>query len=204
MGLLKELGHTLGTVAGLVVATPVYLVGELVDSEFIKDVADTACKATIGTGDLLGEVAEGTGKCVTGIVHQNGREVGEGFGQVVNAGVNTAIGVGSGIVHIANQGIETAVAIGKGDTQRAIKAGKELAKVALVSTVAISASEVFGSGLDYDDDYALVENEGEHYVQPHIRRLSDGREIWVDGDGNTSIHRSTGWKQSNPDFRVKV
>ena len=205
MGFFRDLGHTLGQVAGAVVAGPVYLAGELVDSDFIKEVANTACNATIHTGDLLGIFAEGTGKCVSGIYHQNGKEVGEGLGQILDNSINTVVGLGKGIVHIADQGLTTAGAIVNGDTETAIKAGKELAKVALVSTLAIGIGDVIGNIIDTDadaDDYELVENEGTHYVSPHWRTLPDGREIWVDGDGNTSIHQDTGWIQSNPDFRV--
>lgn len=206
MGFLKDLAHTVGSVAGIVIAAPVYLAGEIVDSEFIKDIADTACRVTTHTGDLLGEVAEGTGKCVRGIVQQNGKDVGEGLSQVVGAGVNTAVGMGKGIINIVDQGAATAIAIAKGDTQTAIKAGKELAKVALVSTVAIGIGDVVDGFMDMEDvdDYELVENEETHYVSPHVRTLPSGREIWVDGDGNTSVHRSYGWTQTNPDFRVKA
>lgn len=88
----------------------------------------------------------------------------------------------------------------------AIKAGKELAKVALVSAVAVGVADVIDGIVDMDDveEYELVENENSHYVTPHMRTLPDGREIWVDGDGNTSIHRSVGWTQTNPDYRIKA
>jgi len=106
---------------------------------------------------------------------------------------------------VASQGLATATAIASGDTETAIKAGKELAKVAIVSTVAVGIGDVVEGLFDGDDDvYALVENEGTHYVTPHWRTLSDGSRIWVDGDGNTSINQGTGWIQSNPDFRVKA
>lgn len=207
MGFLKDLGHTVGTVAGVVVAAPVYLAGELVDSDFIKEVADTACRVTVHTGDLLGTVAEGTGKCIEGALNKDGRVFGEGLGEVVEAGVDTVVGMGKGMMHIAGQGLETAAAIANGDTETAIKTGKELAKVALVGTVAIGLADVMDGVVDmFDDDieYQVFENENVHHVTPHWRTLPDGREIWVDGDGNTAINQGTGWVQSNPNYRVRV
>lgn len=205
MGILKELGHTLGTVVGAVATAPIYLAGELVDSDFIRDVADAAHKVTVHTGDLLGDIAEGTGKCVIGLANQDGRAIEDGFGQVVGAGVSTAIGMGKGAVQVVSQGYATASAIAKGDTETAIKTGKELAKVALVSTLAIGIADVIDGVIDVGDvdEYELVENENTHYVSPHMRTLPNGREIWVDGDGNTSVHRDTGWIQTNPDYKVR-
>jgi len=42
------------------------------------------------------------------------------------------------------------------------------------------------------------------HVEPHWRILPDGTQIWVDGDGDTSVHTDGGWTQTNPDFRVKA
>ena len=104
------------------------------------------------------------------------------------------------------QGYTAVSAIAQGNTETAINTGKELAKVALVSTLAVGIANVIDGIVDIEDvdEYELVENENTHYVSPHMRTLSDGREIWVDGDGNTAINRSVGWMQSNPAYRLKV
>ena len=41
-----------------------------------------------------------------------------------------------------------------------------------------------------------------HHVTPHERVLSDGRTIWVDGDGDTTVDTSDGWFQGNPNYRI--
>jgi len=204
MGFFKELGEVVGTVAGAIVSAPIYVVGEVVDSDFIKDVAEATYKVTAHTGSLAGDIAEGTGKCVGGIIRQDGSAVGEGLGQVLEAGVNTVVGMGKGVAHVASQGIDTACAIANGDVETAIKTGKEVAKVALVGTFAVGVGDLIEGVTDLEDqDYVLMENEDTHYVSPHWRTLPSGERIWVDGDGNTSIHRDYGWSQSNPDYRVK-
>ena len=48
----------------------------------------------------------------------------------------------------------------------------------------------------------LTENPNMHHVTPHERVLSDGRTIWVDGDGDTTVDTSDGWFQGNPNYRI--
>ena len=47
-----------------------------------------------------------------------------------------------------------------------------------------------------------IENYNVHEVSPHERILPSGEVIWVDGDGDTSVDRDTGWTQTNPNYRV--
>lgn len=205
MNSFRTFGKDLGKLVGTVVAAPLYLASEITDSDFMRDVADTAVKVSSHTGGLIADVAQGTGKCIGGVINNDGKAIGEGLGQVLEASANTAVGMGKGMVHVVCQGAETAGAILSGDTETAIKTGKELAKVALVGAFAVGIGDVIEGVMDLDtDDYKLVENENTHYVTPHNRTLPDGRVIWVDGDGNTAIDRDYGWTQSNPDYRVKA
>ena len=54
-----------------------------------------------------------------------------------------------------------------------------------------------------DAEYTAEENPNTHHVTPHERVLPDGRTIWVDGDGDTSVHTQGGWEQHNPDYRIQ-
>ena len=57
-----------------------------------------------------------------------------------------------------------------------------------------------------EQEYITQENSNSHSVEPHWRTLESGKEIWVDGDGDTSIDRTVeqggGWTQDNPDYRI--
>ena len=64
MGFIKDLGKVAGSVAGLVVGAPIAVVGEVVNSEFLQEVGVGVFKVTERTGELLGNVAEGTAKIV--------------------------------------------------------------------------------------------------------------------------------------------
>lgn len=59
-----------------------------------------------------------------------------------------------------------------------------------------------------EQEYIAEENPNEHFVEPHWRTLESGEEIWVDGDGDTSIDRTVeqggGWNQGNPDYRTPI
>ena len=132
-----------------------------------------------------------------------------GIDKVVDSGVTYAKGVVNGTVRTAGNAIETASAIIDGDTDKAIKVGKELIKTAAIATFAVTVTDVLDDvGLfdDTDDIYAdndrFIENPNTHPVTPHERTLADGRTIWVDGDGDTSVDTFDGWIQSNPNYKV--
>ena len=218
MGFLKDLGQFAGQIAGVAIAAPVIIVGEVVKSDYIKEIGETAGNVTAHTGKILGSVAEGTVKCASGIINNDSKKVNEGFSEVVETSAKTVVGMGKGLVRTAEKGIDTVVAIADGDADKAIKTGKELVKIAAVSTLAVGICDVIG-GLDLDhdgipdiledhglfgdkDDVQLVENPNMHYVSPHNRTLPDGREIWVDGDGDTTVDTYDGWVQHNPDYRI--
>ncbi|MET1123530.1 hypothetical protein ABWU59_32075, partial [Priestia megaterium] len=50
--------------------------------------------------------------------------------------------IGKGIVHVSEKGVETVQAIREGDTDKAIEAGKELAKVAAVGVFSVGVIDI--------------------------------------------------------------
>ena len=207
MGFLKDLGKGIGSVAGVVVGAPVAAVGELVDSDFLKDIGKGAYNATKRTGEVLGSIVEGTADVVSGAVNSDSCKRSEGYDKIFTTTGEYIESIGRGICSLAGAGVDTVGAIVDGDTDRALKTGKELAKVAAVSVLSIGVVDAVDAvdGLDVitDDEYDLVENPETHHVDPYYRTLPDGRVILVDGDGDSSIDTGNGWEQSNPDFRIK-
>lgn len=216
MGFIKDVGLIAGKVAGFVVGAPIAIVGEAVDSSFLKEVGDGVFKVSGHTGELLGNAVEGAAETIYGTVTEDKTMQSNGINKVVDSGVTYAKGVVNGTVKMVGNGIETACAIMDGDTDKAIKVGKEIAKTALVATFALTVSDAI-DGLDdfgdsdndsliaFDDDYdndGYIENPNIHHVTPHERTLADGRVIWVDGDGDTSVDTFDGWYQSNPDYKA--
>lgn len=204
MGFIKDLGKLAGTVAGVAIGAPISLVGEIVKSDFIQDIGEGVYKVTEHTGELLGNVTEGVAETVYGTVKSDSVMQSQGLEKVVDGGTTYVKGMAKGMVKMASNGLETVGAIIDGDTDKAIRIGKDIAKTVAVGTLAIGVADVL-DGLDIvDDDFdgALVENPNEHHVTPHWRTLPDGREIWVDGDGDTNVDTFDGWYQSNPDYKA--
>lgn len=202
MGFIKDLGTIVGSIAGVAVGLPVRLAGEVVNSDFLREVSDGVFYASQRTGELVGNVAEGVTETVYGAVTEDSAMASQGFNKVLDSGATYVTGVVNGVGRMAVNGIETVDAILEGDTERAMKVGKEIAKTVVVGALAVTVSDVLDDVANFGQPTRLVENPNTHHVTPHYRTLSDGRTIWVDGDGNTSIDTFDGWEQSNPDYRV--
>lgn len=224
MEFIKDLGSFAGKVAGGVVGGAIEIVGEVADSDFIKDIGKGVNQVSSRSGELLGRLAEGTVDTVTGIISDDDYLKNKGKSQFINATVDTITGVANGVVTVGKKGIDTAGAILNGDTEKAIECGKDLVKIAAVSTLSIGVIDiidgldavdildgtnqmVLSDGIDIDDTVDAdfndvgIENPNMHSVTPHWRTLSDGREIWIDGDGDTSINTGDGWIQHNPNYK---
>lgn len=209
MGLIKDLGKIAGTIAGITVGAPVALVGEIVNSDFIREIGESAYKVTEHTGELLGNVAEGITETVYGTATSDKAIQSQGLSKVIDSSTSYAKGVARGTMKMITNGFNATDAILSGNTDEAIRLGKEIAKTVAVGTLAIGITNVL-DGLDtidgtdnsFTDNDSFVENINMHHVTPHVRTLSDGRTIWVDGDGNTGIDTFDGWFQTNPDYKA--
>lgn len=233
MGFLKGLGEGAGWLVGNVTGGLIKGVGELTNSEFIKDVGDGVKNSTEFAGKQLGNVAEGVWNVGSGLITKDDQKIDQGFGDLGEGIGNTAKAVGHGISTTVSNIGDVAGGLMDGDSNRALEGAKHLGKTALIATLGVSvldAADIVDingneGGLDggssltadptdhvmvensvEDKDYVQADNPNSHSVEPHWRTLSDGREIWVDGDGDSSINRSVeeggGWNQSNPNYRI--
>lgn len=224
MGFIKDLGSFAGKVAGGVVGGALEIVGEATNSDFIKDVGKGVNQVSSRSGELIGSLVEGTVNTVTGVISDDDYLKNKGKEQFSDAAVDTITGVANGFVTVGKKGIDTAGAILDGDKEKLIECGKDFAKIAAVGALSIGVIDAVdclcdldildGSdhiamfdGIDMDDtvdvdfDDVDVDNPNVHSVTPHWRTLSDGGEIWVDGDGDTSVNTGDGWIQHNPDYK---
>lgn len=209
MSFLKDFFTSTGQGAGFVLGGAIKVVGHTTDSKFIKEVGQGVENSMAYTGLVLGNVADGVVDVGIGIACHDERKIGQGFS---NLG-NTAVDVGSQVVNtvatVTKEGVNTVGCIIDGDLDGAKESAKHLGKVAVVSTLAVGIVDVVdgidGTEIQTDNpQYLTTDNPNTHYVEPHERVLPDGRVIWVDGDGDTSVNRDTGWFQTNPDYRIPV
>ena len=209
MGFIKDLGKMAGSVAGIAIGAPISLVGEVIKSDFIQEIGEGVYKVSGRTCELLGNATEGVAETVYGTLTSDKAMQSNGIDKVIDSGVTYAKGIAKGTAKMAENVIETGCAIMDGDTDKAIKVGKEIVKTAAVASFAITVTDVLddiGVFDDVDDTLAdndeFIENPNVHHVTPHERILADGRRIWVDGDGDTSIDTFEGWNQTNPNYKV--
>jgi len=223
MGFLKELGSFVGDVAGGIVGGTVNVIGELTGSEFIEEIGDGIKKASSFAGEKLGEAASGTWDVGAGIITQDEDQLNAGLSDMGRAVGDTAKAAGHTICNVVENGANVVGGIANGDTSRLKDGAKGLVKFGVVGALSFgvidlidgpdgeaptvgsdhSASVTTDAGLPTTaSDVTLVDNPNNHYVEPHWRSLPNGDQIWVDGDGDTSVHTDGGWTQSNPDYRV--
>lgn len=248
MGFLKDLGEGAGWLIGNVTGGVIKGVGEITNSDFIKDVGEGVKNSTEFTGKQLGNVAEGVWNVGSGLITQDDYKIDQGIDDLGEGVGNTAKAVGQGISATVSNIGDVAGGLIDGNSDRALEGAKHLGKTALIATLGVSVLDMTDivdvngneggfdggnnggnintSGIAMGDsgngnqihsvqmdnpsqqavDHIQVDNPNQHDVTPHWRTLSDGREIWVDGDGDTSINQSVeeggGWTQSNPNYRI--
>lgn len=214
MSFLKNLGKGLGEGAGFVLGGSVKAAGKFINNEFIQEVGESVDGSMKNTGNILGNVADGIAEVGIGAFENDSVRRDNGFS---NLGKTTKA-VGEQLLTAAGQivgdTIDTADGLIQGDWEKVKTSGRSLVKVVAVSTIAIGIVEAV-DGFDAagteslvaaDSNIALdsnqIENYNVHEVSPHERILPSGEVIWVDGDGDTSVNRDTGWTQTNPNYRA--
>lgn len=221
MGFLKELGSFVGEVAGGIVGGTVNLVGEITGSEFIEEIGDGIKKASAFAGDKIGEAASGTWDIAAGIITQDQNQLNHGLDDLGQAAGDTAKAAGNTLCNVVGNGANVVSGLIDGDSDRLKEGAKGLVKFGAIGALSFgvidlvdgiegdapAASPDYIANFSSDDvssDTTLVDNPNNHHVEPHWRTLPSGEQIWVDGDGDTSVNTNEGWVQSNPDYRVKV
>lgn len=211
MSFLKKLGAGLGEGAGLVLGGSVKKAGEFIKNDFIQEIGESVEGSMKNTGNILGSVADGIAEVGIGAFENDVDRRNKGLSDL---GTTTKV-VGDQLLTAAGQivgdAIDTVDGIIEGDIDKVKQSGRSLVKVAAVSTLAIGIIDVV-DGFDASGAESSVaastlpegqiENYNVHDVSPHERVLPSGEVIWVDGDGDTSVDRDTGWTQTNPNYRA--
>jgi hypothetical protein len=161
VGFLKDFGSGLGSLAGAVLGGPIKLVGEVVDSDFIREVGDDVEKATARTGDVFGSLASGVYDVVGGIVTTNSNQTNEGLDEVWGTVKETAENLGVGMAYLAGRGYDVVEGIIDGNEGQVLDAGKRLLKVAAVGAIAIGVVDVI-DGVDGVAEAADISDSTEY------------------------------------------
>lgn len=214
MSFLKNLGKGLGEGAGFVLGGSVKAAGKFVNNDFIQEIGESVDSSMRSTGNILGNVADGIAEVGIGAFDSDSARCDKGFSDLgkTTKAVGNQLLVAAG--QIVGDTIDTADGLLERDWDKVKTSGRSLAKVVAVSTIAIGVVDVV-DGVDTSGaeslaaadsstvaDSTQIENYNVHDVSPHERVLPNGDVIWVDGDGDTSVDRDTGWTQTNPNYRA--
>lgn len=142
MGFLKSFGEGAGWLIGNVTGGIIKGVGELTDSDFVRDVGDGVKNSTEFVGKQLGNVAEGVWNVGSGIVTQDDYKIDQGFEDLGEGIGNTAKAVGQGISVTVNNIGDVAGGLMDGDSERALEGAKQIGKTALIATLGVSILDV--------------------------------------------------------------
>lgn len=214
MSFLKNLGKGLGEGAGFVLGGSVKAAGKFVNNDFIQEIGEAVDGSMKNTGNILGNVADGIAEVGIGAFDSDSARCDKGFSELGKTTKNVGDQLLMAVGQILGDTIDTADGFLERDWDKVKTSGRSLAKVVAVSTIAIGIVDAV-DGIDTSGTESLVaadssmttdstqiENYNVHDVSPHERVLPNGDLIWVDGDGDTSVNRDTGWTQTNPNYRA--
>ncbi|MGP4733524.1 MULTISPECIES: hypothetical protein [unclassified Psychrobacter] len=188
--------------------------GKFVNNDFIQEIGESVDGSMRNTGNILGNVADGIAEVGIGAFDSDSARCDKGFSDLgkTTKAVGNQLLVAAG--QIVGDTIDTADGLLERDWDKVKTSGRSLAKVVAVSTIAIGVVDAV-DGVDTSGaeslaaadsstvaDSTQIENYNVHDVSPHERVLPNGDVIWVDGDGDTSVDRDTGWTQTNPNYRA--
>ncbi|MDN4493069.1 hypothetical protein [Ureibacillus aquaedulcis] len=142
MGFLKELGEGAGWLIGNATGGIIKGVGELTDSDFIRDIGDGVKNSTEFAGKQLGNVAEGVWNVGSGIVTKDDYKIDHGFDDLGEGIGNTAKAIGQGISSTVNNIGDVAGGLKAGDSDRALYGAKQLGKTALIATLGVTVLDI--------------------------------------------------------------
>lgn len=221
MSFFKKAGNLVGTVAGGVIGGAVTLVGEVTNSNYVKEIGEGIFNASVSAGNIMGQAAEGAAGIVGGIIASDKILTNKGVGELGDAVGKTIKGTVAGISNIASNGCQAIGGIMDGDKEKTINASKNLLKTAAIAALAIGVADYVGiigdDGIDTniadvevhdtsDIDHVEVsthhvaelnESDGTNFVDPHYVEgyyRSDGTYVngyWRDGDENSNTTLTT-------------
>ncbi|MBS2967853.1 hypothetical protein J9317_03570 [Metabacillus sp. KIGAM252] len=206
MGFLKSLGKGAGQFVGGVTGGIIKGVGELTNSDFIKEVGDGVKTSTEFAGKQLGNLAEGAWNVGSGMIGSDESKIDKGFSDIGEGVTSTAKAVGRGISSTVKNVGEVAGGMMEGDEERWKKGLRDVGKTVAVSALGVSVLEMTDVvDVNGDESTSLAsDHNGSHHVDAHWvdgYERADGTYVegyWRDGDGDTSVNQNSGWTQSNP------
>ncbi|SFJ57761.1 hypothetical protein SAMN02799624_05065 [Paenibacillus sp. UNC496MF] len=142
MDLLKGVGKLAGDLTGRVLGGTVRVAGELVHSDYIKEIGNDVERVTAKTGELAGRAASGVWDVGAGLITADKQQAKTGFEDLGDAVTTTVRGAGQGIEYVVQSGKDVVTGIKENDKRLMKEGAKKLGKAAAVSILAVGAIDV--------------------------------------------------------------
>ncbi|MDF2662547.1 MAG: hypothetical protein K0Q94_5338 [Paenibacillus sp.] len=137
MDFLKGFGKLAGDVTGLVLGGTVRVAGELVNSNYIKEIGNDIERVTAKTGELAGQAASGVWDVGAGLLTADKQQAKTGLDELGDAAATTVKGVGHGIEYVVESGKKMMTGIKENDSELLKEGAMKLGKAAAITTIGI-------------------------------------------------------------------
>ncbi|MBE9236871.1 hypothetical protein IQ227_12765 [Anabaena aphanizomenioides LEGE 00250] len=156
MGFLKTFGNIAGKIIGSTVGGGIEVVGNYLDSNFIKEVGQGVYQSTVASTETLATLADGVVTAVHGVATDDEQKIASGFSDVENAVKSTAIGVGRTLGYTATSVGEVFNGLANNDLEMAGRGAKKVAKVIAVGTLAVGIGDILILGDTIIPDVEII------------------------------------------------
>ncbi|MDD9268626.1 hypothetical protein ACFPES_16425 [Paenibacillus sp. GCM10023248] len=142
MDFLKDLGKLAGHVTGKVLGGTVRVAGELVRSDYIKEIGNDVEQVTAKTGEIAGHAASGVWDLGAGLITTDKQQSKAGLHELEQTAITTARGIGHGIEYVVESGKDVVTSFKDSDKARLKDGLKKLGKAAAISILAIGVIDI--------------------------------------------------------------
>jgi len=137
MDFLRDIGKLAGDVTGLVIGGTVRVAGELVNSNYIKEIGNDVERVTAKTGEIAGQAASGVWDVGAGLLTADDRQAKTGIGELGDVVNTTVKGIGYGIEYVVESGKDMVTGIKENDNELLTEGVKKLGKAAAITAIGI-------------------------------------------------------------------
>lgn len=142
MDFLKGVGKLAGDVTGKVLGGTVRVAGELVRSDYIKEIGNDVERVTAKTGEIAGQAASGVWDVGAGLITSDKHQTQSGLGELGDVVTTTVKSAGQGLEYVVDSGIDLAAGIKDKDKERMKEGAKKLGRAAAVTVLAVGIVDI--------------------------------------------------------------
>jgi len=185
----EDLGEDIMGAAGEILGGVVKAAGEITGLEFIEESGDAISRVTKNTGKVIGNLTDNALGIGVGVITLDKDKVEESVNGALKTTVNTANAVLDGAASAVNTGLEFIEGVVNQDGEQVQKSAKDIAKIVLVSGVAIGIFNVADGMVDLGNGETIkLENINPDNISGYYK--SD--DTYIDGNWNGDERPRTG------------